>query len=350
MKFSRPAIGFPLLVKELTELAARKRTYLVRMLYGVLLFAISLLMFWSQVYWRVNSSGNPLSILGRGEDLFDVLVVLQFCGIYLFLPAMTCTAITAEKERDALALLLLTRLGPWTIIFEKLVSRLIPMFTFFLLSLPLMAFAYSFGGIAQIQIWGALLTLVITSIQVAALCLMCSAYFRTTVGAFIAAYVIGAMIFPVIPLMLDEFVMRLDEDIALMFVGPFVYFETFRYSGGGNVWGEYFVRLIPFVLSIAVFLGLTRYFLLRRAFAQPRNLLRKVFRSLDGIYTRLNNNPLTRGIVLQQETSTLPQYRPVAWRETSKKFGTFPLFGANLSGAGSSRVPDLCCRNFDEFW
>ena len=42
----------------------------------------------------------------------------------------------------------MTRLGPFTILFEKLLSRLVPMFTFLLLSLPLMAFAYSLGGVS----------------------------------------------------------------------------------------------------------------------------------------------------------------------------------------------------------
>ncbi len=317
MKTKKLTLGCPLLVKELTELAARKRTYRLRVLYALVLFATALILFWSVIFANYGGTGSPLGMLGRGGDMFQMLVALQFAGIYLFLPAMTCPAITTEKERDALALLLLTRLGPWTIILEKMTSRLIPMFTFLLLALPLMAFAYTFGGIEQQQIWGAILMLAVASIQVAALCVMCSAYYRTTVGAFIAAYLIGAALFPVIPILIDSLVVRLDADIALMFVAPFVYYETFR--SGGFLWHELAVRLIPFVLSTAIFLVLARYFLIRRAFVQPRHLLRSLFNWLDSVFVRANQNRLTRGIVLGGTHTSLPLFDPVAWRESAKK-------------------------------
>lgn len=311
------SLGCPLLVKELTELAARRRTYYIRVIYAVLLFASALIAFWANVYWRVQTSGTNLAFLGRGGDMFQILVALQFMGIYLFLPAMTCTAITAEKERDSLSLLLLTKLGPWTILFEKLVSRLIPMFTFFLLALPLMAFAYTFGGIEQVQIWGAIVVLGITGFQIAALCMMCSTYFRTTMGAFVASYVIGAVML-LLPIFVHETVIRIGEDIALMFLGPFVYFECFFY-GSGSPWSDLSIRAIPLIGSSLVFLGMARYFLIRRAFAQPRHLLRRMFKSLDGIFSTLNENRLTRGVVLVRDRTTLPKDQPVAWRETEKK-------------------------------
>lgn len=319
MKTKKLALGCPLLVKELTELAARKRTYELRVLYAVVLFVTALMLFWGQIFGNYVSGSSALSVLGRGDDMFQVLVVLQFAGIYLFLPAMTCPAITSEKERDALPLLLLTRLGPWTIILEKMASRLIPMFTFLLLALPLMAFAYTFGGIEQRQIWGAILMLGVASIQVAALCMMCSAYFRTTVGAFISVYIIGAALFPGIPILIGQFGVRLGEDIALMLVAPFVYDKTFWVGGGGNLWWELSVRLIPFVVSTAVFLGLARFFLVRRAFAQPRHLLRNLFKWLDRVFVKANENRITKGIVVVREGSSLPLFNPVAWRETEKK-------------------------------
>ncbi len=319
MKTKKLALGCPLLVKELTELAARKRTYQLRVLYAVILFATALTLFWAQLFDGFDSSGSPLSVLGRGDDMFQMLVALQFVGIYLFLPAMTCPAITSEKERDALPLLLLTRLGPWTIILEKLASRLIPMFTFLLLALPLMAFAYTFGGIQQQQIWGAILMLAVASIQVAALCMMCSAYFRTTVGAFIAVYFIGAALFPGLPILVDQFIVHLNADIALMLVAPYVYDVIFQSGAGGNLWGELSLRLIPFVASTAVFLGLARFFLIRRAFAQPRHLLRNFFKWLDRVFVAANENRITKGIVVVREVSSLPLFNPVAWREAEKK-------------------------------
>jgi ABC-type transport system involved in multi-copper enzyme maturation permease subunit len=313
----RPAfvMGFPLLVKELTELAARRRTYIIRVAYALLLFAGAILMFSDIVFSRYTT---PLALLGQGENMFLMIVALQFGGIYLFLPAMACSAITSEKERDSFALLLLTRLGPWTILFEKLTGRLVPMFTFMLLALPLMAFAYTYGGVQSEQIWGAIWLLGLTAVQLAALCLMFSAYCRTTVGAYLATNLFYFIFLFAIPGLTADLT-RLPEHKLMYLVGPAIYFEIFDWGGGLNPWGELALRSVPLVLSTLVFLGLARYYLVRRAFAQPRHLVRKLFKGLDGIFETINKNPITKGVVLVKEQTRLPTDNPVAWRETMKK-------------------------------
>jgi ABC-type transport system involved in multi-copper enzyme maturation permease subunit len=278
-KHNTLSLGFPLLVKELTEQAARKRTYYVRVGYALLLFISALLVFWAGASRQVRIFGSTLGMLGRGDDIFLALVTLQFAGIYLFLPAMVCPVIAGEKERDSLSLLLLTRLGPWTIIFEKLLSRVIPMFTFLLLVLPLLAYAYTFGGVSQEQIWGAMIVLGITTVQIAAFSLMCSAYFRTTASAFVATYLIYFTVFFAIPGLIADF-NHMSEEEFMYFVGPAVFYEVFDWGGGSRSIFDLALRCIPLVGSTLVFLGLTRYFLIRRAFVQPRHLLRRLFKSL----------------------------------------------------------------------
>ncbi len=184
--------SLPLLAKELIEQAARKRTYVIRVLYAVLLFFASVMFFHDTLQ---VSSASPLAVLGRGKDMFVVLVALQFAGVYFFMPAMTCSVVTHEKERASLQLLFLTRLGPWTILFEKLLSRLIPMFGFLLLSLPLLAFAYTLGGISPEFLASGIWLLMLAVIQTGTLALACSTFFRTTVGAFIWTYLLGLFMF-----------------------------------------------------------------------------------------------------------------------------------------------------------
>src|SRR5579859_1728420 len=143
-------LGLPLLGKELIEQAARKRTYIVRVLYALLLFFVAYLYFYETLQ---SGATSPLAVLGSGRTMFMALVFMQFTGVYLFMPAITCGVITQEKEHDSLQLLFLTRLGPWTILFEKLLGRMVPMVSFLLLSLPLLAFAYSLGGISPSLLW-----------------------------------------------------------------------------------------------------------------------------------------------------------------------------------------------------
>jgi hypothetical protein len=183
VKLGRLHFGLPLLAKELTEQAARRRTYVIRTIYGALFVFIASLTF---ISYAGATLGNPLAVLGQGREIFRVLVSIQFLGVYLFMPAITCGVLTAEKERNSLGLLFLTRMGPWAIVFEKLASRLVPMFTFLLLSLPVLAFAYALGGISWSSMIIAVWCLSITVLQTGSLALCCSAFFRTTPAALIA--------------------------------------------------------------------------------------------------------------------------------------------------------------------
>lgn len=337
MRVFRRHFGLPLLVKELVEQSARRRTYVIRAVYATALFLLCLFFFYDR-YSSRNALNSPSAILGHGRYFFETLIVFQFLGVYAFMPAITCGVVTFEKERDSLGLLFLTRLGPWTILFEKYLARIATMSTFLLLSLPLLGFVYSLGGITQADVWTGAWYLGITVLQVGALALMCSCLFRTTVASFVATYLFGFLLLFTLPslnelelLPLDPAVMFLteigfdvnavwdsrnpSEALSMMFV--------LAYFAVDNVGSEeprfVFLRSVPVLASTAMCFLMARVFLVRRAFVPPRNVLLRFFKSLDGLFVRFNENGLTRGIVLVQETTSLPQDAPVAWRETTKK-------------------------------
>jgi hypothetical protein len=91
--------GLPLLARELTQLAARPRTFVLRTLYAVTLYAAAL---WFYAKWTDQFRPDSFEVLGQGKSLFEQLVNWQFWGLYLFLPVMTCGAIAVEKERMTL--------------------------------------------------------------------------------------------------------------------------------------------------------------------------------------------------------------------------------------------------------
>ena len=183
--------SFPLLAKELIELSAHKRTYIFRTIFAILVYGLAIWGFRLELgSW--NASG--LESLGRGRSLYFLLAKLEFASIFLFLPAMTSGALTAEKERDTLGLLLITKLGPWAIVFEKLASRLVLMGTYLMIFLPLMAIAFALGGIELLDIHKLNWVLFVTTIQVGSISILCSAWFRTTSAAFLASYLIGAVV------------------------------------------------------------------------------------------------------------------------------------------------------------
>lgn len=287
---ARRNAGLPLLWKELQEQAARPRTYVIRFVYGGLLFALACAVF----YGNLGENAGSTNVLGRGRGLLNQLVTIQLWGLYLFVPAMVSSAITMEKERSTFDLLLTTKLRPWEIVVQKLIGRLVPVFTFLLLALPLMAIAYSFGGVTQAQLWLSILLLLLTCLQAGSIAIMCSAFFRSTPEAFVASYLLFAL-------------------VGAACISPGV-----TQSDGGDVPAVIMIMTI----SITVFLTMAVAFVTARAHVPPRNWMLEVFKYLDGVFNEANS--ITGGIVLVNDKQTLPEDEPVAWRETDKKtLGTF---------------------------
>ncbi len=147
---------------------------MVRSLYATLLYGIG---FFAYARLVQQSGGSVFNVLGMGGGFYDVLVGMQFLGIYILMPALACGAIAHEKERNSLVLLMLTRLGPTTILGEKLLGRIIPMLMFLLLCLPLLTIAYSLGGLTQQYLWSGVYLLLVTVMQVGSLAILCSNLF-----------------------------------------------------------------------------------------------------------------------------------------------------------------------------
>ncbi len=317
MNWKRLGSSFPLLIKELTEQAARRRTYIIRVLYASALFLFFCIIFRDEL---APGTGNPLRILGSGKGMFEFLVYVQFAAIFIFLPATMSGVLSYEKERDSLALLFLTDLRPWEILFQKYVSRLIPMLSFLLLSLPLLAISYAFGGISTSYLCSGILLLFLTCLQVGAFSIMFSAYFRTTAEAFVASYLGGGLFYfllPICAIVLDAFGVlehyyNMDEEVAFAFLPLYVFADT-----EGDPFAVVLVRSIPIVASTVIFLVVARVFLIRRAFVTPRRIALRVFRRLDRFFNRVNR--FLGGIVLWKDEKPLPEAEPIAWREINKR-------------------------------
>lgn len=294
----RPGFELPLLVKELNEQSAQFRTYLLRLAYGLLLLGTMLALF---ARGLIRSGGT--STLGQGQLVFDSLTTFQFWALNLFVPAVTCGCLSGEKERNTLGTLLITSLTPWQIVLQKFLGRFIPVVGYICLSFPMLAAAYSLGGLSAATLWSGGLLLIIAVAQTTSLSVLCSAYFATTVEALLA-----------------YFLLLFGSRLLL----PFLWADA---TLGAVQRGE--VTQAGAVFAAMVLLGLcllplwfAALLLERRAFITPRNLLLDLFQKLDRMFNRWNS--VTGGVVLVEDGDPLPNLEPVAWRETTKKsLGTF---------------------------
>jgi ABC-type transport system involved in multi-copper enzyme maturation permease subunit len=327
MRFDAIQNGLPLLGRELVEQAMRRQTYIIRVVYAGLLFLIAYCLFYDLLR---GASAGVFAVLGRGRPMFHTLLGLQFAGIYIFMPALGAGAIAVEKERSTFALLLLTKLGPWTIVFEKLLSRIVPMLTILLLGLPLLGFTYTLGGFGATEFLAAALGLGLALLQTASLALFCSAYCRTTTGALISAYVLQVLLlFGPAMFVTTNFAGVQDflwsaqlHDLAWIFYGPAMtsLWPSNAFGVTGMLGLTRGTQFVPVALGVttALLLVATRLVLVRRAFASPRRRLQRLFRRLDGVFVRWNENRYTHGITLIADAEPLPGTCPIAWVETTR--------------------------------
>lgn len=310
----RATFSFPLLAKELTERAAHRRTYWMRVLCALLLY----LAFWADNRWIFRDGAlSPASLLGTGARMFDSLRDMLFIGIYAFVPAMLCGVITQEKERDSLALLLLTELRPWQIVAQKFLGGLVPALSLLLLAMPLGAIAYAYGGFTAHELAYSLLLLGLATLQIAALATWCSCRFRTTTAAFLGTYGIAALLalVPILPIIISD---ALDKHWispnASWWVGlhiPIAVLSGFKQK----TTTAHIIVTGPLVIAgmTLLFLALAVRDLPRRAFLPARPWLRLFFARIDRFMARTNR--IVGSVIFGRKAAPLPDAQPILWRE-----------------------------------
>ena len=326
----RSLFSYPLLARELTERAARRRTYAGRVAYGVVLYAMFLF-----ALHRVigNAAGDPsgLSVLGVGRNLFSDLVVLQCWGVFIFQPALMAGVITYEKERESLSLLLLTGMSPMQMLVEKLLSGLLPMATLLLLALPLGAITMAYGGVST-QLLAAGSCVVLSAwLQAGAFALLCSAWCRTTVGAMLCSYLVGAVVFlaPAVAYSLGVRYVLWGADVHGFEIPSWLWAhwppEAFARvlaeqesaasalaSNSTALWSDLFSttweHCSPLIGTAAVCWLLARLVLMRRAFAPART--RRV--------KKIAHTTVKWFRSFRPAHMDLPKDDPVAWRESGR--------------------------------
>ena len=352
--------GLPLLTRELIQKSTHTRTYVIRVVYAAVLYATAL---YQYRRWT-GQLPDSFAALGEGLPLFDLLVDWQYAAIYLFLPLMTCGTITVEKERQTLMLLKLTKLSGWTILIEKLASRLMEFGIFLMLSFPLGAVAYGLGGVEVSDLLNAAYNVAVMAVLVGCFSLFMSTWFRTTAGAMIGVYLFGVAIKfggpPLIrPIVLGALRLGL---MSLSWIGLETEGQTiiadaihqYLDSHGipstssqgffgtstpapdldlGAAWfgpvppnvppiatwtGTAIASIPQFVLAV-FFLIFARVCLWRRAESRPSQFLRNCFVTLDSSFKALNHNRITRGITFGKHGADLPTREPISWYETRRR-------------------------------
>ncbi|WP_372369105.1 ABC transporter permease subunit [Candidatus Uabimicrobium sp. HlEnr_7] len=296
---------FPLLQKELIEYASTKRIYLLRILYGICIYAVFL------VSWSSYSNHNNVyQVLGSGHWLLENIFKVNIGAIFIILPMVSSYVITNEKEKRTLSLLLLTPLSPSLILFEKLLGLVLSMFGFLLMSFPIMYMTYLLGGVTNQKIFLALYIQFLATVQVATLALFFSCYCKRSITAIVATYIYGFILYAALPFY--SLLSSISNYSITLFFPPgfYFYFDNFLVT---NL--NIFIYTLPIWITVLfAFIG-ARYFLIQQTQSNQESRTRKIYYKF-----------------LPKKNNKFHIRLPIVWRENLNNYGGLSIFVVMVIG------------------
>jgi len=172
------------------ELRGRMRS---RRAFAFLTFYLTVL---SGFVWMLESlvsqsaRGGVFEAAQTGTTVFTGLLLLETLLVVFLAPAFTTGAISQEREKQTLDLLVATPISSFSIVIGKLFSALAWVFILVIASIPLTAIVFVFGGVAPEDLVRGYVVLLIDAIGLGTIGLFCSALLKRTLAATVASYFI----------------------------------------------------------------------------------------------------------------------------------------------------------------
>ncbi len=194
-RFENPVLG-----REFRSRFRGARSYVITGVYTLLVGAIFLIVYGATVGSLEDSLSQNAQAARIGRGVWLAGCITQAILLPLTAPAFTCGAITMERERSMLELLLLTRLSAWQIAVGKFTSGTGQALMLLLASAPVLALSFLLGGVAPEEMGAALLVLATTILFAGSLGLYASTLAHKTRASIVLAYLVMGYQMIVIPI------------------------------------------------------------------------------------------------------------------------------------------------------
>lgn len=161
---------------------------------GILFYLIVMCIFvFGFIFTAMQVSGTTFFRPSESLVLFSLLSFIQL-GLVLFIaPGLTAGAISTEREKQTLPILLTTAQSSFQIILGKLLSSIAFLLLLIVSGLPIYSLVFLFGGISPTKFGLVFLFLFVTLLAIGSVGVMFSTLIRRTAVSMIATY--GTMLF-----------------------------------------------------------------------------------------------------------------------------------------------------------
>lgn len=178
----------PIIEKDLKTKMRGWRTPVLLSIYLLFLAGVLYLFFLAnnQINYNYGSSTFTPRI---AVNAYNLIAAFQFGLLMLIVPALTSTAISGERERQTLDLMLCSDISTWSVVIGKLVVSIAHIMFLVFASLPVLGMVFMFGGISFGEIMLLFLFYILTALMVASLGVFLSTVFKKNVTSIITTYI-----------------------------------------------------------------------------------------------------------------------------------------------------------------
>jgi len=153
-------------VKELRGRMRGRRAFVILTIYLLLLGGFALMVErileaqFANPFAGASASAGP----SIGQGIFAALLMLMTLQVVFLAPSSTAGAISLEREKQTLELLVTTPISSLAIVVGKLLSALTYVFLLIAASIPLMAVVFVFGGVGPEDVVRGYIVLLVTAL------------------------------------------------------------------------------------------------------------------------------------------------------------------------------------------
>ncbi|HEX5149533.1 MAG TPA: ABC transporter permease [Candidatus Limnocylindrales bacterium] len=172
-------------VKELRGRMRGRRAFIILTIYLLLLggFAWMVELIMERTYSFGFGGNGTYATASIGQGIFAALLMLETLQVAFLAPASTAGAISLEREKQTLELLVVTPITSLAIVLGKLLSALVYVWLLIAASIPLTAVVFLYGGVAPEDVLRGYLVLIVTALGLGSFGLFCSSLVKRTQAA-----------------------------------------------------------------------------------------------------------------------------------------------------------------------
>lgn len=191
----------PIFRFELIAAGRRRRYFVIRAVYGMILLAVLWTMFAELHVYQRSSGQLSLRVAARiAEGVFFAFSWVQLLAALVLTPAMAVGTISTERERRTIEYLFATDLSNAEIVVSKVAARLLLVGQIFLAGLPVLMLFRLMGGIPVRALMASYLLAGSTALLLAALATCVSVWSKRSRDATIRVYLVLAALLVLPPI------------------------------------------------------------------------------------------------------------------------------------------------------